>query len=405
MKIAITGAGLAGLAAASFLRKQGHDVTVFERNPKIEGRGLGILVQPLGLSVLKQLGVLDEVIACGLKLDGIDIERLVNNKSSTISDVHYKDAAPDMFGVGIRRPKLFDILLDQAQKLGVTFVPGCDIQDAVLKGEQRQLVDSNGTDRGSFDLVVDGSGYRSPLRQKYATITHQSTYPDDAVCGTVEDDHTLPDGLKKETVYRYAGKNMFTIIPVGKDPKTGKDLISFFWAVRGKEYKPDNFDIAAWKKEVLSFMPQMKTYLDQITHQSQLVFAHYSDVALEPHHVDRLAFIGDSAHSTSPFLGQNASMGFVDALVLAKALQRSPDVKQALNTYSADRKDQVGFEQGYSRTMTNVFRSASLPVAFYRDHLMSKLLLLPGMKKIFTRMAARGEMPFKKSILHDKYGI
>jgi len=405
MKIAITGAGLAGLAAASFLRKQGHDVTVFERNQKIEGRGLGILLQPLGQSVLKQLGVLDEIIASGLRLNGVEIDHLVNHKSQTISNVHYKDVERDMFGIGIRRPKLFDILLKQAENLGVNFVANCDIQDAVLKGEQRELIDSNGTDRGSFDLVVDGSGYRSPLRQKYATITHQTTYPDNAVCGTVEDDHSLPDSITKETVYRYAGKDMFTVIPVGKDPATGKDLLSFFWAVRGKEYDPKNFDMAAWKKEVLSFMPQMKTYLDQVTNQSQLVFAHYSDVALEPHHVDRLAFIGDSAHSTSPFIGQNASMGFVDALVLAKALQRSTNVKQALDTYSADRKDQVKFEQGYSRTMTDVFRSVSLPVVFYRDHLMAKIMHIPGMTKLFGRMTVRGEQPLKKSILHDKYGI
>jgi hypothetical protein len=39
-------------------------------------------------------------------------------------------------------------------------------------------------------------------------------------------------------------------------------------------------------------------------------------------------------------------MGFVDALALSAVLKSEPDVKKALQTYSAERKNHVQFQQG-----------------------------------------------------------
>ena len=37
-KIAVIGAGFAGLSSASYLAKEGYDVTVFEKNSSVGGR-------------------------------------------------------------------------------------------------------------------------------------------------------------------------------------------------------------------------------------------------------------------------------------------------------------------------------------------------------------------------------
>lgn len=404
MKIAIIGSGLAGLATASFLKRDGHDVTVFERDTELKGKGFGIQIQPLGVAVLKQLGLEEKLVASGARINRAFAEMEKKNKNKTIMDVHYKDMEPGAFAVGIHRPRLYDILLDKARALGVNFVTGCSIEDAVLKGEQRQLLDAAGKDRGSFDLVVDASGYKSPLRKTYATITRSNGYPYTVICGTVEYNNKLRDAFRDAASYHYReATHSMTLIPAGKDAASGKDQVSFFWMMPEREF--NTFDLDKWKKQVTDALPSMQPYVDQVTSRNQLVFVRYADVTLKTYNTDRMVFVGDSAHATSPLLGQSTSMAFTDALVLSKILQREPDLKKALETYSAERKEHIKYQQDNSRLLTHIFQSVSPPVKFYRDVIFPKILKLPGMRVRTTTQSARAEASLKNSPLRKKYGI
>ena len=65
--IAITGAGPAGLAAALYLKRAGHRVTIFERFEEPKPVGSGLILQPTGLTVLADLGLLDDILALGAR--------------------------------------------------------------------------------------------------------------------------------------------------------------------------------------------------------------------------------------------------------------------------------------------------------------------------------------------------
>jgi salicylate hydroxylase len=56
-KILIAGAGLGGLAAASFLMKEGHDVEVYEQAPQLEEVGAGIQISANAMHALRSLGL------------------------------------------------------------------------------------------------------------------------------------------------------------------------------------------------------------------------------------------------------------------------------------------------------------------------------------------------------------
>ena len=57
MKIAIAGAGIAGLATATFLARQGHNVTIYDQFDTPRPVGSGLMIQPVGLAVLADLGL------------------------------------------------------------------------------------------------------------------------------------------------------------------------------------------------------------------------------------------------------------------------------------------------------------------------------------------------------------
>ena len=64
LDIAIAGCGIAGLASAAMLARDGHRVTIFERFAAPAPVGSGLLLQPTGLAVLRAMG-LDRKIRLG----------------------------------------------------------------------------------------------------------------------------------------------------------------------------------------------------------------------------------------------------------------------------------------------------------------------------------------------------
>src|ERR1700730_14406278 len=61
--VGILGGGIGGVAAAAFLYKLGIHATVYERAPRLEEVGAGMMLWPNATRVLKSLGLLDDIAA------------------------------------------------------------------------------------------------------------------------------------------------------------------------------------------------------------------------------------------------------------------------------------------------------------------------------------------------------
>src|SRR5690606_28838625 len=111
LDIAVIGYGTAGQACAALLARDGHRVQVFERAEQLGPVGAGLLLQPSGLSVLWELGLLQAVLAHGRRVD-----RLFGDDADgrQVMDMRYRELDPRLFGVGIQRGALF-ALLDRAR--------------------------------------------------------------------------------------------------------------------------------------------------------------------------------------------------------------------------------------------------------------------------------------------------
>jgi 2-polyprenyl-6-methoxyphenol hydroxylase-like FAD-dependent oxidoreductase len=163
-------------------------------------------------------------------------------------------------------------------------------------------------------------------------------------------------------------RRMFGLLPTGRAPR-GDDLVaSVFWSIRSDRVAALRArGLAAWRDEALALHPRSEPILAQIADIEELRFTQYRDVRMRCWHGDRIVFLGDAAHATSPQLGQGANLALWDAMVLADTLAAAVDVPTALATYTSSRRRHLNYYQLATRGLTPFFQSDSRLFGFIRD--------------------------------------
>lgn len=361
LRIAIIGYGAAGQAAALFLSGHGHTLNVFEQAASPGPVGAGFLLQPTGLAVLARLGLLEQALASGQR-----IERLYgcNSHGRHVMDMRYADHTADCFGLGLTRGSLFTLLRDayaDASRIhtGVRIVS--------LNPAGNGLIDGEGNTHGPFDLIIAADGANSCLRAAApALVQRHPVYPWGAMwCLLPGDEWPHKDMLQQ----RYAGtREMIGLLPVGRRVDREGRWLTFFFSLPGAQV--DAFDAAALvrlRERVAALWPEVLPLLAGIESLEQLHRARYRDVLLHHPVQGRLVFIGDAAHAMSPQLGQGVNMALLDAEALADALAKSKTMDVALQHYARHRHSHLAVYQRLSRWLTPLFQSERDGLAWLRD--------------------------------------
>ena len=390
-KIAIIGCGPAGLSAAIALHDKGHEVSLFERFEQAGPVGSGLMLQPTGLAVLERFGLRDEVEAIGQRIDGM-LGRIAPN-GKIVLDIEYSVLSSEMYGVAIHRAALFHILFEAVASRSIPIHVDCDIENLLNQPDHVQLIRANGEFVGGhYDLVVDASGRQSKL------LTHVNETPTSrplcygALWATVEHDSTKFDDFLLEQRYQ-AANIMVGVLPCGRLPSETQSVATFFWSLKNDSFLAlKEAGIDRWKENVMRCWPAVESLLSQINHFDDLAYARYSHHTLSVPFSDRLVFIGDAAHSTSPQLGQGANMALLDSYALAQALDSDLNTKNSIQlslaNYARLRRSHVRLYQAASYTLTAFYQSDSKLLPWLRDMLFEPASKLPFASKIVTSLGA-----------------
>lgn len=358
--IAIVGYGTAGQALALLLSRDGHAVEVFERAPQLGPVGAGFLLQPTGLQVLWELGLLDAALAHGRR-----VHRLYGETpcGRAVMDMRYARLDEGLFGLGMQRGALFTLLADAWP--GRTEVrQGVSI--ASVEEDTGWLRDEQGARHGPYDLVIAADGAASRLRRHTAAVKLDAPYPWGALwCLVPQGDWPFPDELRQRYV---AARKMIGMLPVGTRPDDATPRLSFFWSLPTATFERwHGAGIEGWRREVVAIWPAVETQLAGLQAPAQLARASYRDATLRRWSRGRLVLAGDAAHAMSPQLGQGVNMALMDALALRDALRGHADLDAALARYQREREAHVRIYQFWSRWLTPIFQSEHDVIARMRD--------------------------------------
>ena len=378
IRIAVVGAGIGGLAAAALLARDGHSVTLVERFDTPRALGSGLIVQPVGLSVLDQLGIGAEARRLGAPLT-----RMLGHSGRRVAlDVHYR---PDQTGLAMHRAALFHILWQATLASGSAVVTGHTVRASRETADEVSLVTDVGA-LGPFDLIVDASGAGSvlsalkPRPLAYGAVWAHVPWPATDL---------PPDQLRQRY---HAASRMAGVLPIGCLPHDPTPRAAVFWSLSGRELDAwDHRAHESWRAEVARFWPEMTAFLETLTDKSQLIPARYSHGTLRQPWKGRIAHIGDAAHRASPQLGQGANMALLDALSLMLALRLPLD--QAPAAHRRARHQHLALYQTLSAVLTPQYQSSSRVLPWLRDHLLAPLSRIPPLPRLLTAIVSGDILP------------
>jgi salicylate hydroxylase len=371
LDIAVAGSGIAGLSAALLLHRRGHCVTVYERFEALRPLGSGLMIQPTGLAVLAELGLVAEIARCSAPIERIHGR---NALGETVLDARYADlGVSGAYGLGIHRASLFEVLHDAVLAAGIAIRTSHEVTGSELMGGGRRLVFAAADPSTAHDLVVDALGVASPLVGgpggwlPFGALWTTLAWPDDGPF--------RPHWLEQR--YRQASR-MAGVLPTGVRRGSGRNELALFWSLRADALERHRErGLAAWKAECLALWPECSGLLEQVDDPAALTFARYAHRTQHGQRAPHLVHIGDAWHSASPQLGQGANMALLDAWALARALDGPGALEARLAAAIALRRSHVHLYQALTALFTPAYQSDSIWPALIRDLVLAPLSRVP----------------------------
>jgi 2-polyprenyl-6-methoxyphenol hydroxylase-like FAD-dependent oxidoreductase len=327
--VLISGGGVAGLALAYWLQREGFVTTVIERSPELRSGGQAVDIRGVALDVVKAMGLHDAVDARRTRLRGMSIVDADGQEIERTEERTFSAGRLDSKDIEIFRDDLCGLLLNQTSE-GVEYLYGDSIT-AIEQDTNDVAVSFRGQPDRRFDFVIGADGVYSNVPKL--------VFGDDASfvkpLGVTMPLFTTPNLIDlKSWQLAYRGEAVGYVIYPSFD-QTQLRVGVGFGAEPGEISRND---MAAQKAAIVEKCKQLGGYfpelLDAMRDTSQFYWGELAQIHMPGWSQGRVALVGDAGYCASPFSGQGTSLALVGALVLAKALAQNPeDFSQAFAAY------------------------------------------------------------------------
>jgi 2-polyprenyl-6-methoxyphenol hydroxylase-like FAD-dependent oxidoreductase len=342
-RIAIVGAGMAGLALALALRRRGLSPDVVERRDGWSEHGAGLYLVGNAVRALAAIGIPDPTARGGAP---IRTQRFLTHRGKKLFEV---DVERYWEGCGrcvcVRRSDLIAVLLDSLGRPAVRLATTVDRIEE--RDEEVNVRFSDGKD-GAYDLVVGADGIRSSVRQ----LRFGNSNP--RYCGQVAWRFLARCPEVTAWTAMLGRRGTFLIVPVGQG-----DAYCYCDAIVAEPLDdPPAGRLERLRDRFRDYAEPARTLLSRLDPATAIHFAPIEDILQDPPGVGRVLLIGDAAHAASPNMASGAALAFEDALVLADLVSSGRGAAEIVPEFTRRRMPRVRWIQAQTRRRD---RMRSLP--------------------------------------------
>lgn len=336
-KILIAGAGLGGLAAASFLMKEGHDVEVYEQASQLEEVGAGIQISANAMHALRALGLEEAITKVGVR-PGAYVFRLHDTGEEiqrfALSDEHERlHGAPytqlhraDFHNILAERARAFKADVIHLNRRAIGFTEAAD-------GVTLNFADGSSA---QGDLLIGADGLKSVVRRQIVGEV-PATYTGDAAWRITVPVERLPKNFLEPVMSVFMGPGGHVVCYYLR----AGALLNFVGIVETDDVSDESWTVKMpWetlKADFTGWHPIIQTIIDSADKDKCYRWSLHNRLPISNWSTSRATLLGDSAHATLPYLAQGAVMAIEDGAVLARALNMESNIAAALQLYQRNR--------------------------------------------------------------------
>ena len=382
--ILVVGAGAAGLSAGIALAKAGHAVVVAGQvETRQTARTVALFDASLGF--YESIGLLGEIEARGAPLE---VMRIVDDTGSLFRlpqrDFVASEIGLDAFGFNIENHDLIGLLVDAARAApGLTLVEGRLDHFRFDETEASGRLDNG--ERVAARLIIAADGRRSAVRDAAGIEVTETAYPQTALTALLS--HTRPHREISTEFHTRAGP--FTLVPLpARDGDPNRS--SLVWMMKPAEAErlaalPETDLARAIEKQAHSMLGKMRLTGPCGLFPMGLMQAKRLTG-------DRVALVGDAAHSFPPIGAQGLNLGLRDVghLVETTNGKSDPGDSAVLEDYSQRRNADIRLRTSGVDLLNRSLLTQFLPVDFLRG---AGLLALSGIGPLRRAIMREGVAP------------
>lgn len=320
----VSGASIAGLSAAFWLRKTGWEVTVLERAPAFRDGGQNVDVRGKARDILRRMGLFDQVKAQNTTEIGTV---LVGPSGEVLKELSSGGTEGATAELEVLRGDFARVLLENLPD-GVRFVYGERIAEVADGSDTITMTTTSGLTLPA-DLLVIAEGVRSSTRDLvFQAGTTLDKLGINMVFGTIartaDDDrrwrwYTATQGRQVHLRPDNHGTTRAVLAYTGEDDLRGLDKEELL-AKLGERFLD-----AGW---------QAPRVLEGFMHSEDIYADHLTYIKMEHWHQGRTVMAGDAGWCVTPIGGRGASLALVSGYALAECLAKYPDnLEAALGAY------------------------------------------------------------------------
>ncbi|MDR3461658.1 MAG: FAD-dependent monooxygenase [Beijerinckiaceae bacterium] len=313
--VLVSGASFAGLATAHALNQLGYDVTIVEIAKGVKKGGTPVNIGGEAKDVLKRMGVLGQVQANRLKMEGVEFKNSDDVTEGAMR--HEPDVARADDDLEIERDTLLDIVFTSV-KDDVELVFNNSI--AALDETENEINVSfqDGTKR-TFALVFGCDGNHSLVRKlQFGDEAEYAHFLGQYFSITIVDKLLIRENTTQ--IYNVPGK---AVMLNAYNNKT--DIILCFSSE--KEISYDYRDEAQQRKIISEqFAGQgwrTQELLGEVGRSKTFYFDKVNQIKMPSWVKGRVALVGDAAYCASPAAGMGGSLAIIGAGALADAFEKN----------------------------------------------------------------------------------